>query len=56
MKNLNLKIITGALFLIIAAMSCSKHCDDEDYRRDSKPKTTITSDSLKVSSDHHNET
>lgn len=57
MKNLNFKIITGAVFLIISSMSCSKHCDDEDYRRDAKPKEAITSDSLKVSSEHHhNET
>jgi hypothetical protein len=56
MKNLNIKIIAGAIFLTIASISCSKHCDDEDYRRDAKPKTTATSDSLKVSSEHHNET
>lgn len=45
MKNLNLKIITGVLFLTIVVISCSKHCDDEDYTRDSTPKTTITSNS-----------
>jgi hypothetical protein len=57
MGNLNLKNSTGVLFLNLTAINCSKHCDNEDYTRDSKPKTTITSDSLKVSSDHcHDET
>lgn len=55
MKNLNLKILTGALFLVIASVSCSKHCDDEDYTRDVKVKKNITSDSVKVSSQHHSE-
>lgn len=56
MQNLNFKIITGAVLLTIASISCSKHCDDEDYRKDSKPNKAITSDSLKVSSEYHNET
>jgi hypothetical protein len=56
MKNLNFKIITGAIFLIVASMSCSKLCDDEDDKRNLKSKETIISDSLKVPSEHHNET
>lgn len=56
MKNLNFKIITGALFLTVASMSCSKHCDDEDYRKDVKAKEAVSSDSLQVPSEHHNET
>jgi hypothetical protein len=38
MKNLNIMIITGLILLIIASMSCSKHCYDEDYTRDSNLK------------------
>lgn len=56
MENLNSKIIIGMIFLTISSISYSKHCDDEDYSRDSKSKTNITSDSLQVSSNHHNET
>ncbi len=56
MKNLNLKIVTEAIFLTIASRSCSKHFDDEDYTTDAKSKTSLTSKSLKVSSKHHNET
>lgn len=56
MKNLKFKIVTGIVLLTIASMSCSKYCDDEDYRKDPKPKEAITSDSLKVSPSHPNET
>ena len=56
MKNINFRILTGILLLILASISCSKHCDDEDYTRDSKPKNAITSDSLKITTTHHNET
>ena len=48
MKNINFKIITALLFLILASISCSAHCDDEDYTRDSEPQNVIMSDSLKV--------
>jgi len=57
MKNLNFKIIMGALFLIIASISCTIPCDDDDdYSRDLKPKEAVSIDSLKVASQHHNET
>ena len=55
MKNINFKILTGVLFLTVASLSCSKHCDDEDYIRDAESKTAITSDSLKVASTQHSE-
>lgn len=56
MKNINFRILTGILLLTLASISCSKHCDDEDYTRDLKPKNTITTDSLKITTTHHNET
>ncbi len=37
-------------------MSCSKHFDDEEYRKDLKAKEAVNSDSLQVPSEHRNET
>jgi len=54
MKILN--IITGVILIITASIGCSPHCDDEDYRKDSKSTEAVASDSLRVSSTHYNET
>jgi len=56
MKNIIFRILTSLLLCImIVSVSCSKHCDDEDYTRDSNSQQLVITDSLKVSSTQLNE-
>ena len=48
MKKLNFIIILSIFFLTILTISCSEHCDDEDYTRDQKEAVLHHKDSLKI--------
>jgi hypothetical protein len=48
MKALKIKILFFIVFLIALTVSCSAHCDDEDYRKEKQEKKLVLTDTLKT--------
>lgn len=48
MKAINISSVFSLLFISILLVSCSGHCDDEDYKQERQKKKIVQNDSLAI--------